>query len=70
MNGVDNKCEDIAGILSFLNDQNTQDTLHVNKVKFEVCNEEVFADYIGNSSGSYWIYPRLLEKKQKIVTIR
>lgn len=67
VNGINEKCEDTQGLLRFLNDETIQDTLHVPRGKFNVCNEEVFDAYIGNASGSYWIYPTLIKKNQKIV---
>ena len=67
LGGINEKCEDTAGLLRFMNDETIQDALHVNRGKFNVCNEEVFEHYIGDSRGSYWTYPKLIEKKQRIV---
>ena len=66
--GANEKCEDTAGIIEFLNDPAIKKQLHVNDVKFSVCNEEVYDHYLGNSSGSIWIYPMLLQKRSKIVS--
>lgn len=67
VNGVDELCEDTAGLLKLLNDESTQDALHVNKGRFNVCSEEVFDDYIGDSTGSYSLYPKLISSNLKLV---
>lgn len=60
VNGAFEICEDTEAIEELLNVETIQEKLHVDKIKFTVCNEKVHEDYMGNSTGSYWIYPRLL----------
>lgn len=55
--------------MTVMNDANYQDALHVNKVKWSVCNMNVFNNYLGGNKGSYDIYKELIAlKKYNIVT--
>lgn len=64
-------CEDEEGILTVFNDEGFQTALHVNKVPFKVCNEDVMKNYQSDSDGSYAIYKELIAaKKYRIVSNR
>lgn len=53
-----------------MNDENYQDAIHVNKMKWEVCNMKVFEKYLGENTGSYEIYKELIAlKKYNIVSV-
>ena len=54
-------CEDLKGILSFLNEPTLQNHLHVDYTKYDICSDPVADNYKMNSNASYWLYPILIK---------
>lgn len=56
---------------TFFNDIGIQTKLHVeNRIdNWTTCNKDIYLSYRSNATASYWIYPRLIASKLRIVKI-
>ena len=54
-------CDDLKGILGFLNEPLVQVHLHVNFTTYDICSDIVADKYKMFANASYWIYPHLIK---------
>eukprot|EP01015_Nassula_variabilis_P021726 TRINITY_DN3902_c0_g2_i7.p1 TRINITY_DN3902_c0_g2~~TRINITY_DN3902_c0_g2_i7.p1 ORF type:complete len:349 (-),score=57.04 TRINITY_DN3902_c0_g2_i7:38-1084(-) len=61
-------CVEDTGIIDFLNDPDIKAAMHVNAdIKWEMCEEFINEKFQINSTGSYWIYPKLIKNNIQIL---
>lgn len=65
--GAYKTCEDLMGIINFLNEPLMQESLHVNLANYDICSDEVSRGYKMNPNASEWIYPSLIRANIRIL---